>query len=153
MPVVRIFSYTIMTYLKTFVGTKFLNTKQCPVGLFPRIMSHVSVFLPKMFPPLMLHCCICQVWTVPLSLESHFSFVLISVIRKISLNKSSLTYSVIPSPYIAIFMLSPYTRFICSCSHCSCVIFELQALCTQFMLILINWYLLSVVFSMTKALF
>ena len=41
---------------------------------------------------------------------------------------------------IAIFISSPYTSFICSCSHCCC------------MLILINQCLLNVVFSITKTL-
>ena len=29
-----------MTYLKNFIGTKSLDTKQCPAGLSPRIIPH-----------------------------------------------------------------------------------------------------------------
>ena len=59
-----------MTYLKKLDGTKSLNTKKCPAGLSPRIISQVSPLLPKMSPPLMLLCCTHQVWTVPSSPES-----------------------------------------------------------------------------------
>ena len=34
----HIFSFTIMTYLKRFIGVKSLNKKQCPVGLSSRII-------------------------------------------------------------------------------------------------------------------
>ena len=44
LPETCIFSNTIMTYLKKLVGTKSLNTKQCPGGLSLRIISH---YLPK----------------------------------------------------------------------------------------------------------
>ena len=40
---------------------KTLNTKQCPAGLYPRIILHVYSFLPKMSPALMLLCCPNQV--------------------------------------------------------------------------------------------
>ena len=39
LPVVRIFSFTIMTYLKKLIGIKFLNTKQCPAGFSHRIIT------------------------------------------------------------------------------------------------------------------
>ena len=68
--VASIFSYTIMTYLKKLDGIKSLNTKQCPSGLSPRIIPKMSPFLPKIFLPLMLFCCSCQVWTVSPSPES-----------------------------------------------------------------------------------
>ena len=42
LPEAFIFSDTIMTYLKKFVETKSLNTKQCPTGLSPRIILHYS---------------------------------------------------------------------------------------------------------------
>ena len=54
LPVMCIFSYTIMTYLKNLEGTKSLNTKQFPAGLSPRIMHQVSPFLPKC--PLLWWC-------------------------------------------------------------------------------------------------
>ena len=38
LPEACIFSNTVMTYLKKFVGTKSLNTNQCPAGLSPRII-------------------------------------------------------------------------------------------------------------------
>ena len=54
LPVACIFSYTIMTYLKKLDGTKTLNRKQCPAGLSPRIIPHITSFLPK-WP--LLWCC------------------------------------------------------------------------------------------------
>ena len=49
LPVVRIFSFTIMTYLKKLIGIKSLNTKQCPSGFSPGIIPFppVSSLLPK----------------------------------------------------------------------------------------------------------
>ena len=32
LPVMRILSFTILTYLKKLIGIKSLNTKQCPAG-------------------------------------------------------------------------------------------------------------------------
>ena len=69
LPTACIFSYTIMTCLKKLSGTKSFNTKQCHAGLFPRIMPQVSFFLPKISSPLMLLCCINQVWTLSPSPE------------------------------------------------------------------------------------
>ena len=31
---------TVMAYLKRFIGTKSLDTKQCPAGLSPRLLPH-----------------------------------------------------------------------------------------------------------------
>ena len=55
---------------------------------------------------------------------------------------------------IAIYISSPYTSFICSCSHCCCfTFFNLRLyMYAHVMLILINQCLLNVVFSITKAL-
>ena len=39
---VRIFSFTMMTYLKELIGIESLNTKQSPAELFPRISPPVS---------------------------------------------------------------------------------------------------------------
>ena len=49
LPVMHIFSFAIMTYLKKLTGTKSLNREQCPAGLSPRIIPSlpVSLFLPK----------------------------------------------------------------------------------------------------------
>ena len=49
LPVTRIFSFTIMTYLKKLIGIKFLNTKECPARFSPRIIPSrpVSSLLPK----------------------------------------------------------------------------------------------------------
>ena len=38
LPETHIFSFTIMTYLKRFTGIKSLNKKQCPAGLYSRII-------------------------------------------------------------------------------------------------------------------
>ena len=40
LPEACIFSNTIVTYLKKFIGTKSLDTKQCPAGLSLRIIPH-----------------------------------------------------------------------------------------------------------------
>ena len=61
----HIFRYTIMTYLKKFVGTKFFITKKCIAGSSPIMIPPVSPFLLKMHLPLMLLCCSHQVWTAP----------------------------------------------------------------------------------------
>ena len=50
LPVVHIFSFMIMTYLKTFIVIKSLITKQCPAELSSWIIPHISAILPKMFP-------------------------------------------------------------------------------------------------------
>ena len=44
---------------------KSLNTKQCPAGLYPRIIRQVPPFLPKMLK----HCCTHQVCTIPFPLN------------------------------------------------------------------------------------
>ena len=45
----HIFSFTIMNYLKKFVGIKYLKRIQCPAGLSPMIVPSppVSHLLPK----------------------------------------------------------------------------------------------------------
>ena len=48
--VIRILSFTIMTYLKKLIGTEPLNTKQCPAGFSPRIIPSTSVS-PEVQPP------------------------------------------------------------------------------------------------------
>ena len=55
---------------------------------------------------------------------------------------------------IGIFIWLPYTSFIWGCSYYCCIIYVSTSgfMYTCVMLILINWYLLNVVFSMTKAL-
>ena len=55
LPVVHIFSFIIMTYLKKFNRIKSLITEQCPVELYPYIIPTVSPILPKMFP-ILLSC-------------------------------------------------------------------------------------------------
>ena len=49
LPVARILSFTMMTYLKKLIRIKSLNTRQCPAGFSPRIIpsSPVSSLLPK----------------------------------------------------------------------------------------------------------
>ena len=44
----HIFSFAIMTHLKIFIGIKLFNTKQCPAGLFSRIIPILPPVLPKM---------------------------------------------------------------------------------------------------------
>ena len=109
----RIFSRTIMNYLKKLVGTKSLNIKQCPAGFSSKIISLYSPSHQKFPLPLMLLFCSYQAPTVPPSLEtlcrtlrmgreSHQTAknLLISPTREISLTKftSSPVKSVILSP-------------------------------------------------------
>ena len=51
LPVMRIFSFTIITYLKKFIGNKSLNTKECPEGLSLRIVR-LPPHPPSCVPPL-----------------------------------------------------------------------------------------------------
>ena len=119
-----------MTYLKKRIGTKFVNTKQCPAGLSPRIIPNCP---PKTF----------------------MGNVLIYPTRKFPIMKftSSAIKSVIPSPWNSNFhlvtlyklhlWLYPWllSHFLTSIFMYTCVV-----------LILINRCLLNVIFSMTKAL-
>ena len=45
----QVSSFTIMNYLKKFIGIKYLKRKQCPAGLSPIIIPSpdVSHFLQK----------------------------------------------------------------------------------------------------------
>ena len=112
LPVACIFSYIIMIYLKKLDRTKTLNTKQCPAGLSPRIIPHITPFLPK-WP--LLWCCfvgptLCGLspflWTFMENLgdggKSYTTakHLLISLIRKSSLHRftSFVIKSDIPSP-------------------------------------------------------
>ena len=49
LPVMRILSFIILTYLKDLIGIKSLNTKQCPAGFSPRIILSTPV-PPKVYP-------------------------------------------------------------------------------------------------------
>ena len=46
LPAMYIFSFTIMNYLKTFIGVKYLNKKQCVAGLSPIITPSPPVSYP-----------------------------------------------------------------------------------------------------------
>ena len=48
-PLVHIFSFTIMTYLKNFIGIEFLSRKQCPGESSPSIIPPAFSILLKMF--------------------------------------------------------------------------------------------------------
>ena len=48
------FTYTIMIYLRNFVGTKSLNTKQCTAGIYPTIIPSVSRFIKTIYLKLCL---------------------------------------------------------------------------------------------------
>ena len=110
-PVVRIFSYTIITYLKWLVRAKSLDKKQCPARLPLRNILSVSSLLPKVSLPLILLCCPHDVLTVPLSpnfcgkiwieWKSHQTAkqLLTPPTWKISLNKFTFSHfkSVLPS--------------------------------------------------------
>ena len=143
-PEACIFSNTIMTCLITFVGTKSLNTKQCPEGLSLKIIPH---YLRK------------HLWETlgmgknPTQQPKN---LLISPTRKTHLINLLLPLSKMSFlPHqIVIFILLPYRSFICDCSHCYYITFISNSgfmyICV--MLILINWCLLNVDFSMKKAL-
>ena len=49
LPVMHIFSFTIISYLEKFIGIKSLNKKQCQTGLSPIIIPSppISHLLPK----------------------------------------------------------------------------------------------------------
>ena len=73
--------------------------------------------------------------------------LLICLTRAIALNKFA-------SLEILIILIQlPYTSFICGCSHCCWIIFVSTSsfMYTCVMLILINWCVMKVAFSMTKA--
>ena len=125
-----------MTYLKKLIGTKSLNTEQCPAGLSPRIIPH---YLPPkhLWETLGMGKNLTQqpkiYWFPPPE-----KFPLINLL--LSLSKMSFLphqivifiYYIIQASYVAVAIA------IVSFLH------QLQ--------VLINWYLLNVVFSMTKAL-
>ena len=50
LPAASNISYTIMTYLKKLVGTKPINTEQCPAGLSPRIIPPCILLHTKNVP-------------------------------------------------------------------------------------------------------
>ena len=82
--VVHIFSNTVTTYLKNFIGNESLNTKQCPAGLHLRITP--LNFYGKHWG-----------WR---RIQANSKNLLISPTRKILLNKftSSTIKSFVPSP-------------------------------------------------------
>ena len=128
-----------MTNLKKLIGNKSINTKQSPAELSPRI-----ILLNLYGKP--------WVWGEYQPTAKKLS---IFATRKILLKKLTFSAikSVIPSPSNSNFYIIPYTGFICSCSHCCCIIFLTADLMhTYMMLILINQCFLNVAFSMTKAL-
>ena len=139
---VYIFSNIIMTNLKKLIVNKSLNTKQCPAGLSSRII------------PLNLYGKPCGYRRISTNSQKfinfpHFSNLLI-LLNNLHLPLSKVSFLL---HQIAIFISSPYTSFICSCSHCCCIIFFNFRLYmyTHVMLILINQCLLNF-FSITKAL-
>ena len=50
LPLVGIFSFTIMVYLKKLIGIKYLNTKQCSAGFSSRITPSPPVS-SQVYPP------------------------------------------------------------------------------------------------------
>ena len=136
----HIFSKTIVTNLKYLIGNKSLNTKQCPAGL------------PLTIIPLNLYGKHWGLGRIPTNSQN----LLVFPTSKILLNKftSSIIKSFAPSPSNSSLISSPYTSFICSCSHSCCITFFNFRLYmyAHVMLILINQYLLNFVFSITKAL-
>ena len=66
---IQLQNHVLCEELKKLAGPNFVNTKQYPEGLSPRIIPHVFPFLPKVSPPSMLLCCPQQVRTVPHSPE------------------------------------------------------------------------------------
>ena len=73
--------------------------------------------------------------------------LLICLTRAIALNKFA------SLEILVILIQLPYTSFICGCSHCCWIIFVSTSsfMYTCVMLILINWCVMKVAFSMTKA--
>ena len=133
-----------MTYFKKFAGTKSLNTKHCLAGLSLRIISH--------YPPKHLWETL-GIWE---NLTQQAKIYSSPPPEKSPLINLHLPVSKVSflSHQIAIFIQLLYISFICSCSHCCCIIFFLTSgfMYTYVMPILINQCLLNVVFSMAKAL-
>ena len=133
-----------MTYFKKFAGTKSLNTKHCLAGLSLRIISH--------YPPKHLRETL-GIWE---NLTQQAKIYSSPPPEKSPLINLHLLVSKVSflSHQIAIFIQLLYISFICSCSHCCCIIFFLTSgfMYTYVMPILINQCLLNVVFSMAKAL-
>ena len=65
LPVMHIFSFTIITYLKKLLGVKFFFTKQRPAGLSPKIIPPAACVLPKMPSPL-------TYWMLPSVWQKHW---------------------------------------------------------------------------------
>ena len=143
-PEACIFSNTIMTCLITLVGTKSLNTKQCPAGLSLRIIPHY----PRK-----------HLWETlgmgknPTQQPQIYSFSSPEKSPLINLLLLLSKMAFLPHQTV-IFIKLPYRSSICGYSHCCYIIFISNSgfMYTCVMLILINWCLLNVVFSMTKAL-
>ena len=116
-------SNTIMACFKELVGTKSINTKQCPAGLSPRVKPN--------YPP--NHFCEI-VWDTK---QSHLTIKNLPIFptRKIPFNK---------------FTSSAIFRFLFNCPIQVSFVSAAIAL-VSFLLILINLCLLNVVFSMKKA--
>ena len=139
--------------------TKSLNTKQCPAGLYSRIICQVSPFLPNMSK----NCCIHQMWTVPPSPEPEDGAksyptaknLLISPIIKVPLTRFK-------SFAIKSFIFSPSNSNFQVITICNLYL-QLQSFLLYHMLNfrryvhtchanLTNQCLLNVAYSMTKAL-
>ena len=134
-----IFSNTNLTNLKELIGNKSFNTKQCPEGVSPRLIS-LDLYGES--------------WgsgRIPANSQMFTHFPT----KKSSLINLHLPLSIVSflCHQIAIFIKSSYANFICSCNHCCCIIFLTSGfMYTHAMPVLINRCLLNVVFSMTKAL-
>ena len=146
-----------MTYLEKFSRIKSLNTKHCPAGLTSRIIPFpsLSFLIPKITPALILHCCSHQLWIALPSvlnlcwkpcrweriLPSRQNVTLISCSRIVLLTKLHLLCNHPIQAWFIVVVIVVVSFFL-----------TLGFIYTYFMLILINRYLLNIIFSMTKTL-
>ena len=120
--VVLIFSFTIMAYFEKFVGIKSYSTKQCPAELSPWIIPPVLLILPKMFP--LLSSCLLPLQSMDCpTLHLQGKACTWGENPTQEQKNAYFPHQKNPPPQIAIFMYSPNTSFIYSCSHCCCIIF------------------------------
>lgn len=122
LPAIGIFSFTVMTSLKNFIGLKFFKTKWYPTGLSIRIIPPVTSVLSKRSPSLTLLSCYYQMLTSP----TPFCKGLWENTRMGRESCPVVKICVFPAPenlphLKTIFMHSPNTSFIYSLSHCCCI--------------------------------
>ena len=124
---VHIFSFIITAYLRKSTRIKTLGTKQCAAELSPWIVSPVFPYLTKNPPPQFILVIAATMYGLPYPFLQTYRLGKNPVdggrISSSSKKNAHFPYQKNPPHQIAIFMLSPNTSFIYSCSHCCYIIF------------------------------